>query len=176
MSKETVRFDKKKCPGLGRVRQICGAPEGRGVRLAVVSSRFNEHLTRQLVQSAVREARKRGVVERDLLTVWVPGAYEIPVAVNRLAGSGRFDAVLAMGCVVEGETPHAQLITESVTQALTRIALRHGLPVIDCVVATRTMEQAEARCRPGPRGRGGYAACAALDMVSVLRQLPEAGS
>lgn len=160
-------------PAAGRVWR--GTTEGAGLRLALVASRFNERLTGQLIEGARGAAASLGVAADAVDLARVPGAYEIPLIADRLAASGRYDAIVALGCVIEGETPHAQLITEAVTPALTGIGVRHRLPVIDCIVATRTEAQAEARCRPGPDGRGWYAVCAAVEMATLLNAL-EAGA
>lgn len=156
-------------PAAGRVWR--GTTDGAGLRLALVASRFNERLTDQLIEGARLAAASLGVAADAIDLARVPGAYEIPLIADRLAASGRYDAIVALGCVIEGETPHAQLITEAVTPALTGIGLRNTLPVIDCIVATRTEAQAEARCRPGPEGRGWYAVCAAVEMVTLLNAL-----
>ena len=101
----------------------------------------------------------------------VPGAYEIPPVAEQLAQSGKCDAILAIGTVIEGETPHATLINQSIAQGLSDMSIRHGLPIIDCVVAVNTVEQAEARCLTGTESRGWYAGMAAAETAEVYHQL-----
>ena len=153
--------------------QSMGAGDPASLRLAIVVSRFNEALVLQLLSAARAAIRDAGVPAAGVEIVWVPGAYEIPVVAAHLAARGSCDAVLALGCVIEGETPHAQLISESVAHALTDIAVRHGVPVLDGVVSVRTPAQAESRCRPGPEGRGWHVARAAVEMGLLMRRLRE---
>lgn len=174
MSQEKPSFHTELCPGLDRVAQVVGSPDGSGLKLGLVASRFNERFTRRLVQSAVETAQARGVRLEDLAVAWVPGAYETPLVIDRMAASGRYHALIAIGCVIEGETPHARLITEAVTDALTAIGLKYGRPVIDCVVATLTIEQAERRCAAGLDNRGAYAAQTAIEMARLMTALERA--
>lgn len=160
---------------LGAVSQQAGDLQAAGLKFALVVSRFNEHLTRQLVETAVAALREHGAAEADLEVVWVPGAYEIPFAVDRLAATGRFHAVLALGCVIQGETPHAMLINTEVAHALAGLARRHGVPVIDTVVSANTEGQAEVRCRAGRGSRGWYAAEAAIEMARLNGRMREGG-
>jgi 6,7-dimethyl-8-ribityllumazine synthase len=158
---------------LGKIRQTSGGGDARGRRFALVVSRFNAALTAALAETAVAALRECGAAARDIRVVWVPGAYESPWAVDRLAARGGVDAFIALGCVIQGETPHARLIGEQVTRALSDIARARGVPVIDGVVTANTEEQARARCRPGPHSRGRYAALAAVEMASLAARLRE---
>lgn len=160
-------------PNLGNVRQTAGDCAAGGRRFGIVVSRFNERLTRQLVEGAIAAIRSCGAAEADLEVVWVPGAFEIPTALDRLAASGRFHALIALGCVIQGETPHAALINTTVAQSLNAIARGRGIPVIDTVIPAMTEEQAEVRCRPGREGRGWYAGMTAVEMASLMARLPE---
>lgn len=159
----------------GDTPQIVGSLDANGLRFGIVASRYNEDLTRDLVADCLAVLVSHGADAGGQQVVWVPGAFEIPSVVERLALVGAHDALIALGAVVEGETPHADLITTTVTAVLADIARTHGLPVIDTVVAARTYEQAEARCRSGADSRGSYAARAAIEMVHVFRALPERG-
>jgi 6,7-dimethyl-8-ribityllumazine synthase len=144
--------------------------EGRdatGLRFALVVSRFNAELTEQLAADALQCLEDCGAVEVRVFKV--PGAYEIPVVVNELAATGRYDALIALGVVVEGETPHAQMIGDSTGVALLQIACRHGVPVINEIVGTRNWEQAVARCTRSRTSRGWYAAEAAIETAQVLQ-------
>lgn len=142
-----------------------------GLRFAIVVSRFNEELTTQLLDDARDCLIEQGAAASDIEVVFVPGAYEIPVVLNELAGQGQYDAFIALGVVVEGETPHAQMIGDSTGVVLLEIACRHAVPVINEIVATRTWEQAVARCTRSRNSRGWYAAEAAIETAGVLKQV-----
>lgn len=173
MSNDVVKFDASPCPDLP-CRQWTGRLDAAGLRIGLVVSRYNEALTSILVRSAVEALIHHGAAAGDVEVAWVPGAYEIPLVVETLARTRRFHALIALGCVIQGETPHASLINTAVANALLDIARGAGVPVIDCVVSANTPAQAEARCRPGREGRGWYAACAAVGMARLLSALPGA--
>jgi len=160
------------------------------LRFAIVVSRFNEELTSQLANDAFQCLEKNGAKvppeqsesgsanaeqrpkgEATIETYWVPGAYEIPVVANELAKSGKYDAIIALGVVVEGETPHAQMIGDSTGIALLDIAREHGVPVINEIVGTRNWEQAVARCTSSETSRGWYAAEAAIETANILKEI-----
>ncbi len=145
--------------------------DASGLRFAIVVSRFNEELTAQLAADAFHCLEENGAEDPDIGTFDVPGAYEIPVVVSELAKSGNFDAVIALGVVVEGETPHAQMIGDSTGIALLDIARETGIPVINEIVGTRSWEQAVARCTRSRTSRGWYAAEAAIETAQVLKQI-----
>ncbi len=144
-----------------------------GLRFAIVVSRFNEELTKQLADDAFQCLEENGAKVPDIGVFQVPGAYEIPVVVNELARSGKYDALIALGVVVEGETPHAQMIGESTGIALLDIAREHGVPVINEIVGTRNWEQAVARCTCSRTSRGWYAAEAAIETARILKTIKE---
>ena len=172
MSTDKLEFDRPPCAALGTsVRQFAGDLRAGGLRFGLVVSRYNEALTTQLVVAATEALQAYGAAAADLAVAWVPGAYEIPLVVETWAAQRRFDALIALGCVIQGETPHAALINMAVAHGLAEIARRHGVPVIDCVVSANTEEQAVVRCRPGREGRGGYAACAAIEAARLQQRL-----
>ena len=143
------------------------------LRVAIVVSRFNDELTSQLSGDAFRCLEKYGADVPNIGIVHVPGAYEIPVVANALAQSGQYDAIIALGVVVEGETPHAQMIGDSTGIALLDISREHGIPVINEIVGTRNWEQAVARCTSSETSRGWYAAEAAIETAQVLKQIKD---
>ena len=155
-------------PDLGAVRQTSGTPDAAGLRFAIVISRYNLPLTGQLLAGAVSTLRQCGAADADIEVFWVPGAFEIPCAAAHLAKQGRFSALIALGCVIQGETPHAGLINDTVAAALSDISRRHSIPVIDTVIPANTEAQAAARCTSGPDGRGAYAARTAAEMARLL--------
>jgi 6,7-dimethyl-8-ribityllumazine synthase len=140
-------------------------------RFAIGVSRFNSALTDQLAADAIQCLERNGARGASIKTLQVPGAYEIPVVVSELARTGRYDAIIALGVVVEGETPHAQMIIESTATALLDIAREHGLPVINEIVGTRNWEQAVARCTRSRTSRGWYAAEAAIETAHVVKMI-----
>ena len=152
-------------------RQILGEPDASGLRFGLVVSRFNAVLTDELCRSAYRCLVRLGARPDTIDVVRVPGAYEIPAAVEKMAASGRYDALIALGVVIEGETYHAQMIIDSTGRELLNIAVRHRLPVINEIVGARTWEQAEARCLGGEGSRGWYAAAAAVETVRAFRRI-----
>jgi 6,7-dimethyl-8-ribityllumazine synthase len=161
------------CPqvGLRGSQQVSGNLDASGLRFGLAVSRYNATLTGQLSDSAVRALVEKGADEADVLLAWVPGAYEIPSVLERMAQSGKFDALLALGVVIQGETPHAGLINQQVSQSLADISRAHGLPVLDGVIPARDPEQAEVRCDPGQAARGRYLAYAAIEMARVFQSL-----
>ena len=141
-----------------------------GLRFGIAVSRFNAELTDQLAADAVACLQENGAEADAIDLFYVPGAYEIPVLINELAESGRYDALIALGVVVEGETPHAEMIGTSTGGALLNIACRTGIPVMNEIVGTRNWEQAVARCTRSRSSRGWYAAEAAVETALVMRK------
>jgi 6,7-dimethyl-8-ribityllumazine synthase len=158
-------------PDLGAVRQLTGSTEAAELLFGLVASRFNAGLTHALVASVVDHLKARGAADSQIVVVWVPGAYEISAVIHKLAARRRFDVLIALGVVIQGETPHAGLINQQLGHALAEISRQQDVPVIDAVIAANTLEQAEVRCGAGPRGRGGYAAAAAIEMAHLFRRL-----
>lgn len=151
---------------------VIGAPtSAAGMQFALVVASWHEEITRLLAQGAVDALVRRGA-ERESIAQWrVPGSYEIPLAAQELCRSGAFEGVVALGCVLRGETVHFDLIAEDVTEKLSTIALQTGVPVGHGVVAAETKQQALERAG-GPHGnKGAEAALAALDMAHVLRDI-----
>jgi 6,7-dimethyl-8-ribityllumazine synthase len=156
-------------------------PEGR---FAVVVSQFNESITLNLLDGALRTLAERGVAEDSIDVAWVPGTFEIPTVAGRLASSGRYLAVLCLGAVIRGETTHDQHINRAVSTALADLGTRTGVPVLFGVLTCNTLEQATARSggqagtkgkdHPGSKigNKGIECAEAALEMVSLMAQLP----
>lgn len=153
------------------VEQIVGNFDAQGVRFSMVVSRFNQAYTGKLLGAAVTCLLEHGARPEDIHVVWVPGAYEVPSMVDWLARRGGASAILALGLVIEGETPHADLINGEVARALSVISMTYEVPVIHEVVAVRNESQAEARCTEDRKSRGWYAAMAAIEMVRVYEKV-----
>ncbi len=147
-----------------------GSLDGAGLRVAVVAGRFNEVVVRPLVDGAVDCLRRHGVGDDDLELAWVPGAYELPVVVRRLAESGRFDAVVALGAVVRGETPHFDYVAGQAAE-VGAIAAATGVPVGFGVLTTETFAQAVDRAGGKLGNKGWDAALAAIETARLLADL-----
>ena len=142
---------------------------GTPVRIGIVQARFNEAVTSRLLEGAIAALRERGVADDAIDVATVAGAFELPLGAQRLAVTGRYDAVIALGAVVRGETPHFDVVAGEAAAGLTRTALRHDLPVALGLLTTNTIEQALARAG-GDHGNKGYdAAVTALEMIGLLR-------
>jgi 6,7-dimethyl-8-ribityllumazine synthase len=150
-------------------KEYSGVLDAKGLKIGLVVSRYNDFLTKQLLQGAVDCLVRHGADEKDIAVAWVPGAYEMPLAVQKLAETGKYSAVVALGAVIQGATPHAGLINTQIARALTQIALKCELPVIDGVVAADTLEQAIERCGTKGGNRGWNAAQSAVEMANLFR-------
>jgi 6,7-dimethyl-8-ribityllumazine synthase len=157
------------------VREIVGRPAGDGVRVAVVVSRFNRSVTEALLDGALEGLRSHGVADDAIDVLRVPGAFEITVAAEACAASGRYAALVCLGAVVRGETPHFEFIAREVSRGVGEVACRHRIPVAFGVLTTDTMEQALARAGSGHGNKGFEAAVTALEMASLLRAHESAG-
>ena len=149
-----------------------------GRRFALAAARFNEPHVRRLVDAALAVLRQRGAGDDALEVVWVPGAYELPLACRWLAESGRFDAILAFGVVIRGETEHFRLVADAASDGLMRVMLDHGVPVLNGVLAAYDAAQADARTGGAAGNRGAEIALAAVQMAALgaaLRARPAAG-
>lgn len=153
------------------VAQKTGELSAEGLRFALVVARFNHTLTDALARSAVGALQACGATGSAIEIVRVPGAYEIPVAVEKVLQAQSVDAVIALGVVVEGETQHAQMIIETTGQTLLDLSIKHSRPIINEIVGARTWKQAEVRCLSEQDSRGWYAGLAAVEMAQLLRQV-----
>jgi len=141
-------------------------------RLAIVVSRWNESITRRLLDGAVVTLTSRGIPEEMIDVAWVPGAWEIPLVAQQLAGSRRYRAILCLGAVIRGETTHDQHINRAVSTAISEIALETGIPVLFGILTCETMEQAIHRAGGNVGNKGIECAEAALQMIGLLKNLP----
>jgi 6,7-dimethyl-8-ribityllumazine synthase len=155
------------------VREIRGDHLARGRRFAVAVSRFNELVTRALLDGALDAFRSHGVEEGDVVVAWVPGAFELPLLARRLAASGGYDAVICLGAVIRGETPHFDLVAGEAAAGIRSAAEDTGVPVIFGVLTTNTVDQAADRAGGKHGNKGWDAAMAAMETASVLERLPK---
>ena len=152
------------------MKEIIGTLEAKGLKVGVVVSRFNSFLTEQLVKGAADAFVRLGGEEKNLVLVRVPGAYEIPLAAQKLAKKG-VDAIVALGAVVQGATAHADLINETTARAFNQISLETGVPVLDGVVSAENLEQAVERCGTKQGNKGFSAMQSAIEMANVLKHI-----
>jgi 6,7-dimethyl-8-ribityllumazine synthase len=148
-----------------------GELDGAGLRIGIVVSRFNEPVTSRLLAGARSALERHGVRDADVDVAWVPGAFELPVAARTLADSRRYDAVVCLGAVIRGETPHFEYVAGAAARGIQDAARDSGLPVIFGVITPNTLEQAMERAG-GTVGNKGYdAVLSAIEMANLLRQL-----
>lgn len=156
---------------MGTYKELEGKLDAAGMRLAIVAGRFNDDVTKLLLEGARYELADRGL-EPDLVqVVWVPGAFEIPMAAKRLAESGEHDAVICLGAVIRGDTPHFEYVADACASGISRVALDTGVPIAFGVLTTDDREQAFARTGRAEGNKGAEAAATAVEMVDLLRQL-----
>ncbi len=148
-----------------------GAFQGAGFRFALIVGRFNRFISERLLEGALDMLRRHGVAEEDITVVWCPGAFEIPLVAQRLARSRKHHAILALGAVIRGATPHFDLVAQGVANGIARVSLEEGVPVIFGVLTTDTVEQAMERAGTKAGNKGADAALAALEMAHLLAQL-----
>jgi 6,7-dimethyl-8-ribityllumazine synthase len=151
-----------------------GRLEGGGKRFGIVVSRFNDLITRRLLEGAVDCLRRHGVGDADVEVAWVPGAWEIPLVLRRLAATGRFDAVVALGAVIRGSTPHFEYVSGAVASGVASVGAELGIPAIFGVLTTDTIEQAIERAGTKAGNKGWESALAAIEMADLLRAIGEA--
>jgi len=150
---------------------IEGRLHGASFRFALVVSKYNQFVTDRLRTAAAAALTSAGVAADHITVILVPGAFEIPLAAQQAAASGRFDAVICLGCIIRGETPHFEFIASAVAGGLTTASVATGVPMTFGVLTTNSVEEALARAGEGPDNKGREASLAALEMASVVAQL-----
>jgi 6,7-dimethyl-8-ribityllumazine synthase len=143
------------------------------MRVAIVVSRFNDFVTERLLDGARAALAEAGVAAGDLEVWHVPGAFEIPMAAQRIAETGKVDAVVCLGCLIRGETPHFEYIASACAHGITAAAANTGVPMAFGVLTTNSAEEALERAAPGPANKGREAAEAALSMARLFAKMPD---
>lgn len=141
-----------------------------GVRIAIIAARWNSNITDSLLDGAVRALARHGIAESDMDVFRVPGAFELPLACQKAARKGIYDAVVALGCVIRGGTPHFEYVCAETTRGIGEVSLREDLPVAFGLLTTDDLEQAEERSGNNSENKGEEAALTALEMISLFRQ------
>lgn len=144
---------------------------GKGLKFALVVSRFNEFFTRKLLDGAQDALLRHGVSEEDIEVAWVPGSFEIPLVAQKLARTQKYDGVICLGAVIRGGTPHFEYIAAEVTKGIAKVGLDTGLPVIYGVITTDTLEQAIERAGTKAGNKGFDAAMEAIEMANLMKTI-----
>lgn len=155
-------------------RKVEGQLTVQGQRFALVCGRFNGFVTSKLADGAVDALLRHGCRDEDITVVWVPGAFEIPPAAKKAAGSGRFDAVVCLGCVIRGQTPHFEYIASEVTKGVAQVGMDSGIPVTFGVITADTLEQAIERAGAKAGNKGADAAVGAIELCNLYQALDKA--
>ena len=145
------------------------APEG--MKVAIVASRFNEIIVNKLLGGAVDGLVRHGVDEKNITAVWVPGAFEIPSIADKMASSGKYDAVIAVGAVIRGSTTHYDYVCSEVSKGIAQASLKNGVPVMFGVITTENIEQAIERSGSKAGNKGYDCALGAIEMANLIRQI-----
>ena len=148
-----------------------GVPSGAGRRYAVLASRFNNHITTKLADGAMEALVRHGAASEDVDLIWVPGAWELPFAARRLAATERYNAIVVVGAVIRGETPHFDFVAGEASRGLADASTEYEIPIGFGLLTTDTMEQAEARAGGDFGNKGWDAAIAALEMSDLFERL-----
>ncbi len=144
---------------------------GTGLKVVLVASRFNDFITKKLIEGAEDALLRHGVNLEDIDLVWVPGSFEIPLVVKKLAESSRYNAVVALGAVIRGDTPHFEYIASEASKGIARVALETGVPCLFGIITADNLEQAIQRAGAKEGNKGATAALSAIELANLLKSL-----
>jgi len=150
---------------------IEGRLDAKGLKFGIVAGRFNEFITGKLLEGALDALRRHGAAEDDITVAWVPGSFEIPMAAQKLASSKKFDAVICLGTLIRGSTPHFDYIASECSKGIAHVGMSTGVPTIFGVITTDSIEQAVERAGTKAGNKGFDAAMAAMEMANLLRSV-----
>ncbi len=156
---------------MSKITEFEGKLTVRGARFALLVARFNSFVVESLLEGAIDALKRHGADEKDLHIVRVPGAFEMPLVAQRLAASGNYDAIIALGAVIRGGTPHFEYVAGECTKGLAQVSMQHDIPVAFGVLTVDTIEQAIERAGTKAGNKGVEAALSAIEMVNLLREL-----
>ncbi|HEX3000580.1 MAG TPA: 6,7-dimethyl-8-ribityllumazine synthase [Armatimonadota bacterium] len=148
-----------------------GKLNAQGLRVGIVISRFNEFITSKLLSGAMDSLIRHGASDEQITVAWVPGAFEIPLTAQKMAASGRFDAVICLGAVIRGATPHFDYVAAEVAKGVAQVGLHSGVPVIFGVLTTDSIEQAVERAGTKSGNKGFDAATSAIEVANLFREI-----
>jgi 6,7-dimethyl-8-ribityllumazine synthase len=152
---------------------IEGRLDARGIKIGIIVSRFNHFITEKLLDGALEGLKSHGSEDDDVTVIRVPGAFEIPLLADRMAASGKYDALVCLGAVIRGDTPHFEYVSEAVTRGIGKAIAKYRIPMGFGVLTTNNVEQAMERSGSRDANKGYEAALTVLEMVNVIRQLPQ---
>jgi 6,7-dimethyl-8-ribityllumazine synthase len=153
------------------MRTFEGKFDGRDVKIAIVAGRFNEFITSKLVGGALDVLKRNDVSEENIDIAWVPGAFEIPLITKKLANTQKYDAIIALGAVIKGSTPHFDYVCAEVSKGVAQISLQSELPVIFGVLTTNNIEEAIERAGTKAGNKGADAAFSAIEMINLIKEI-----
>ena len=153
------------------MRTCEGKFDGRDVRIAIVAGRFNEFITSKLVGGALDVLKRNDVSEENIDIAWVPGAFEIPLIAKKLANTQKYDAIITLGAVIKGSTPHFDYVCSEVSKGVAQISLQSELPVIFGVLTTNNIEEAIERAGTKAGNKGADAAFSAIEMINLIKEI-----
>jgi 6,7-dimethyl-8-ribityllumazine synthase len=154
-----------------KLKEITAELSAKGLNFGIVISRFNDIFTQQLLRGALDCLERHGCQENSVTAVWVPGSFEMPLVLQNMARSKKFNALIALGVVIQGATPHASLISSQITRSFVQIALAENVPVIDGIITADNLEQAIERSGSKAGNKGWNAALSAIEMAVLTRTL-----
>jgi 6,7-dimethyl-8-ribityllumazine synthase len=157
-------------------KPIEGMLVGKGLKFGLVAARFNDFITKKLVEGAEDALIRHGVGPEDIDLAWVPGSFEIPIVAKKMAQTGRYDAVICLGAVIRGGTPHFEYISAEVTKGVAMVGMETGLPVIYGMVTAETLEQAIERAGTKEGNQGFKAASSAIEMANLMKNIGQSQS
>ena len=148
-----------------------GKFNGENIKIAIVAGRFNEFITSKLVGGALDVLKRNDVSEENIDIAWVPGAFEIPLITKKLANTGKYDAIIALGAVIKGSTPHFDYVCAEVSKGVAQISLQTDLPIIFGVLTTNNIEEAIERAGTKAGNKGADAAFSAIEMINLIKEI-----
>jgi len=154
-------------------RKFEGKFDARGEKIAIVGSRFNDFFTNELMDGALDCLHRHGVADEQIDTAWVPGGFEIPFAAKRFVETGRYAAVICVGCIIQGDTPHFGFVAGEVTKGIAQVSLESNIPVVYGIVTAETLDQAIERSGTKAGNKGFDAAMTALEMIDLCANIGE---
>ena len=153
------------------MRTFEGKFDGKGVKIGIVVGRFNEFITSKLIGGALDVLKRNDVSEENIDIAWVPGAFEIPLITKKLANTGKYDAIITLGAVIKGSTPHFDYVCAEVSKGVAQISLQTDLPVIFGVLTTNNIEEAIERAGTKAGNKGADAAVSAIEMINLIKEI-----
>jgi 6,7-dimethyl-8-ribityllumazine synthase len=154
-----------------KMRVIEGNFKGEGIKIGIIAGRFNEFITSKLIGGALDCLKRHGVEESDIEIAWVPGAFEMPLVAKKMATTKKYDAIITLGAVIRGATPHFDFVCSEVSKGVASVSLESGIPVMFGVLTTNTIEECIERAGTKAGNKGFEAAAGAIEMINLLKEI-----